>query len=58
MLHCAHSNAEREMDPKKELHNETTKAVWEAPTIEEIDYAQTEAQYGVPGSAEFGLYTN
>ncbi|HEX8152696.1 MAG TPA: hypothetical protein VF698_06200 [Thermoanaerobaculia bacterium] len=36
----------------------TTKAVWEVPTIEEIDYSQTEAQYGVPGSAEFATYTN
>jgi hypothetical protein len=50
---------EREtMDDEKNLHHQITKAVWEAPTIEEIDYAQTEAQYGVPGTAEFGLYTN
>ena len=46
------------MDEKKNLNSQTVKAAWEAPTIEEIDYAQTEAQYGVPGTAEFGLYTN
>ena len=32
------------MDDKKDPRSETTKAVWEAPTIEEIDYAQTEGE--------------
>lgn len=45
------------MDVKKQT-NDTAKAVWEAPTIEEIDYAQTEAAYGVPGTAEAAIYTN
>lgn len=34
------------------------KAVWDAPTIEEIDYAETEAAYGIPGAVDFGIYTN
>jgi len=49
-----------EMDDKKPATAETTttKAVWEAPTIEEIDYVQTEASYAVPGLAEAAIYTN
>lgn len=38
--------------------NDAAKPVWQAPTIEEIDYAQTEASYGVPGGGDFGIYTN
>jgi hypothetical protein len=34
------------------------KESWDAPTLVEVDYAQTEAQYGVPGVSEFALYTN
>ncbi|HEX8618367.1 MAG TPA: hypothetical protein VF911_12335 [Thermoanaerobaculia bacterium] len=46
------------MTDEKEKAAATTKAAWEAPTIQEIDYAQTEAAYGIPGSAEFAIYTN
>lgn len=45
------------MDDKKDPRSETTKAVWEAPTIEEIDYAQTEAAYINPGTADLGIYS-
>jgi hypothetical protein len=43
-------------DTKKSNKSTSTKAIWEAPTIEEIDYAQTEASY-VPGTADAGIYT-
>jgi hypothetical protein len=36
----------------------TTKRMWAAPTIDEVDYTQTEAAYGVPGVADAGIYTN
>lgn len=39
-------------------NDSAAKRTWTAPTIEEIDYAQTEAAYGVPGGADFGIYTN
>jgi hypothetical protein len=60
MLHCLHQKREGEMDETKKKDNAvaSSKATWEAPTIEEIDYAQTEAQYGIPGVAEFAIYTN
>ena len=45
------------MDETKNQSNESSKGVWEAPTIEEIDYAQTEASY-IPGAADAGIYTN
>lgn len=47
------------MDEKKSQVDELAapRAVWEAPTIEEIDYAQTEAAYGPPGGADAGIYT-
>jgi hypothetical protein len=45
------------MDEKNNVRRETTKAVWEAPTIEEIDYARTEAAYVQPGSADLGIYS-
>lgn len=46
------------MDNNK-TNNESgsTKAVWEAPTIEEIDYAQTEAAYVQPGPTDLGIYS-
>ena len=44
------------MDEKNDPRRESTKAVWEAPTIEEIDYARTEASY-VPGVADAAIYT-
>lgn len=48
------------MSVKTENSNDSTatKATWEAPTIQEIDYAQTEAAYPVPGVAEAAMYTN
>lgn len=46
------------MDDTKNDNTATlAKAVWEAPTIEEIDYAQTEAAYVNPGSADLGIYS-
>ena len=45
------------MDDTRNMGNESTKAVWEAPTIDEIDYAQTEASY-IPGTADAAIYTN
>ena len=45
------------MDEKNDPRRESTKAVWEAPTIEEIDYARTEAAY-IPGVADAAIYTN
>lgn len=45
------------MDEKNEPRRETSKAVWEAPTIEEIDYARTEAAYINPGVADLGFYS-
>ena len=44
-------------DTKNQGNETTTKTVWEAPTIEEIDYAQTEASY-IPGTADAAIYTN
>lgn len=44
------------MDGKNDT-NEAAKAVWEAPTIEEIDYAQTEASYIFGGTVDLGIYT-
>jgi hypothetical protein len=35
----------------------TAKDAWEAPTIEEIDYAQTEAAYINPGALDLGIYS-
>jgi hypothetical protein len=51
---------ERQMSDKTEYSNDSTaaKATWEAPSIQEIDYAQTEAAYPNPGVAEFAMYTN
>jgi hypothetical protein len=39
--------------------NEATaaKRPWEAPTIEEIDYAATEAAYIFGGVSDLGIYT-
>jgi hypothetical protein len=34
-----------------------TKRAWEAPTIEEIDYAATEAAYIFGGVSDLGIYT-
>jgi hypothetical protein len=31
---------------------------WEPPSIEQLDFAAAEAQYGVPGGPEFGLYAS
>jgi hypothetical protein len=45
-------------DDDRRIESEDGQKVWETPTIEELDYGQTEAQYGVPGTSEFGLYTN
>lgn len=47
------------MNDKTELGTEATapKAIWEAPTIEEIDYAQTEAGPGNYGGTDLGIYT-
>ena len=44
-------------DTKNSNETASTKAIWEAPTIDEIDYAQTEASY-IPGTADAAIYTN
>jgi hypothetical protein len=46
------------MNDERNHSNESTsgKAAWETPTIEEIDYAQTEASY-IPGTADAAIYT-
>lgn len=37
---------------------QSSKEPWEPPSIEQLDFAAAEAQYGVPGAAEFGLYAS
>jgi hypothetical protein len=50
-------NLELDMNENNDLQRAPAKAVWEAPTIQEIDYAQTEAAY-VPGAPnDLGIYT-
>jgi len=45
------------MHDTKEPDHEIVKPAWETPTIEEIDYARTEAAYAGAGAADFGLYS-
>ena len=45
------------MNDGKELETEIVKSTWETPTIDEIDYAQTEAAYVNPGVADLGFYS-
>jgi len=39
------------------IETTTEKRPWEAPTIEEIDYAATEAAYIFGGVSDLGIYT-
>ena len=45
------------MNDRKELDPEVAKSPWESPTIDEIDYAQTEAAYLNIGVADLGFYS-
>ena len=50
------------VDPNGGEHDRTERSparrAWSAPTIDEIDYTQTEAAYGAPGAVDFGTYTS
>lgn len=43
---------------KKEHSDSGAKGVWEAPTIEEVDFTSTEAAIGPPGGPDGGFYAS